>query len=375
MDILVLKLTLKTLKNIAILLTNDIQYDRRMQRIIGALSNLYNITVISRNVHGQTIENDLFNVIYIKPWFNNGFLFYLEYNLRLWMKLFFLKVDIYYAVDYDTIMPAVIMGTIKNKNVVLDAHELFEESIEIVHRSFVKKIWTWIGKVFIPKIDLGITVSKSIAIYYQSNYSKEFNVIRNIPDFFAEEKPYQINKSEPKIILYQGVLNVGRKLEILIDSALFLGSPYEIWIIGEGDIAQELRNRAYNIKSECKIVFHSWVAPENLKNYTSKAYLGYNLLDETSGSYYYSLANKFFDYLHAGVPSLNSNFPEYLEMNDKYDCCFLMDNLTGKELAEFILDLDEKVFLQKKMNCGIASTELNWQNEEKILIKLIESIA
>lgn len=363
------------MKRIAILLTNDIHYDRRMLRIVKSLSSKYKIAIFSQNKYDITSDNQYYNLHEIKTLFKRGFLFYFEFNIRLFIKLITQKFDIVYAVDYDTIIPAALMGKIKRKKIVLDAHELFEESIEIVNRPMVKRFWTRIGRIFIPRIDLGITVSKSIANYYNEKFSKTFKVVRNIPEFYPSVDSYSKQHHSPKVILYQGVLNEGRKLEMLIDSAVFLGDQYKISIVGEGDLSESLRLRAIKSNSLCKIEFHSWVAPENLRNHTEKAYLGYNLLSEDSPSYYYSLANKFFDYLHAGIPSLNSNFPEYSRINDEYDCCYLLNVDNGKHLAEYILALDNNEYDRKKRNCILACNILNWQEEEKELVKLIESIA
>src|SRR5690606_23972933 len=117
------------------------------------------------------------------------------------------------------------------------------------------------------------------------------------------------------ILLYQGALNKGRCLEILIDSAALL-PEYDIIIIGEGDLSESLRKRAEPYHN---IEFMGLQTPENIRKITGKCYLGFNLLDAgESLSYFYSLSNKYFDYMQAGVPSVSSELPEYISLNEKY---------------------------------------------------------
>src|ERR1700754_2716064 len=66
--------------------------------------------------------------------FENGKLFYAEYNIRLLFYLLFKKMDCICAIDLDTILPCYFISKIKNKKRIYDAHELFCEMKEIVTR-------------------------------------------------------------------------------------------------------------------------------------------------------------------------------------------------------------------------------------------------
>ncbi len=52
--------------------------------------------------------------------------------------------------------------------------------------------------------------------------------------------------------------------------------------------------------SDDKIKLHAAVTPEKLKQITPEVYIGINLVENNGLNQYYSLANKFFDYIHAG---------------------------------------------------------------------------
>lgn len=361
------------MRTIIFCMTNDIVYDRRIIRCAETLSRLYNIEIICRKLHKQNYSNPSFKFQRVKCLFNKGFLFYAEYNLRLFFLLLFKKCQTIVAVDYDTLIPAVLAGKMKGCMIGLDAHEYFEESIEITARPRIKRFWEWVGAKGIPKVDFAYTVSQSIADIYSIKHAKHFDCVRNLPlqQVQSEGDNHKFDAT-PRIILYQGVLNKGRQLEILIDASEYLNEHYEIWIIGEGDDSQFLKELADDKMSKCKISFHSWISPDLLHDYTQKAYIAYNLLDNSSQSYYYSLANKFFDYIQAGVPSINSPFPEYQYYAENYDCCYLSDAKDGHSLADFILRIDRQDYIQKCKKCAAAAGLLNWETESKRLIEIFQ---
>ncbi len=93
-------------------------------------------------------------------------------------------------------------------------------------------------------------------------------------------------------------------------------------------------------------------------------------------SYYYSLANKAFDYIQAGIPSIHMNFPEYRALNDQFDVFLLLDTLTPEAIAIAIQRLldDSAVYQQLHHHCLIAREVLNWEIEETRLIELYQDV-
>ena len=70
--------------------------------------------------------------------FNKGFLFYAEYNFRLFFLLLFSKKDILLSNDADTLLANFLASKLQNKKLVFDSHELFSEVPELVEKPFVK---------------------------------------------------------------------------------------------------------------------------------------------------------------------------------------------------------------------------------------------
>ena len=125
-----------------------------------------------------------------------------------------------------------------------------------------------------------------------------------------------------------------------------------------------------------KIVFLGWLTPEKLKEETQKADVGLNLLTGKSLNYKYSLANKFFDYMHAGIPSINMDFPVYRRICREYEVGVCIDNLETETIQSAIRELihDQDKINSIKNSCERAKAQFNWDKESKQFTTLIKSL-
>lgn len=357
---------------IIICVSNDIIYDQRMNRIAHSLSKLgHDVTIVGRRLKNTPAPTSLpYQTTFLKCLVNNGPLFYLEFNLRLFAFLFSKKIDLVYACDPDSLPAAASIKILKSIKGVYDSHEIFEETPEIANRSFVKWIWKKIELVFGKRMDQFITVNEALVEILHKKLNRDFTAIRNLP-FLNKQS------SEPhseKILLYQGVLNEGRGLECSILALNHL-PDYKLLLAGDGDITPKLVEMVKENKLEDQVEFLGKLTPIDLKQVTSKAKYGLNLLDASSLNYYLSLANKFFDYMAHGVPSVNMNFPLYDKYCKKYQCGITIEKLEPMKLAKAIRQLDANHhYNELRQRCLTAHQELNWEIEEQKLKVVFEKI-
>ena len=358
---------------IILTVTNDLSYDQRMQRICTSLATAgYEVELIGRELHtSKPLDKFPFAQTRLKCRFNKGKFFYLEYNIRLFFYLLFHKADIICAIDLDTIIAGDHAAKLKGAKIVYDAHEYFPEVPEVVRRPGIQSVWRWIERTYTPKVDLVYTTTQSISEVFEKEYKRPVCTIRNLP--FLENKTIQAPSEKP-YLLYQGALNEGRGLEHLISAMTDL--DIDLYLVGDGDITDQLKTQVSKLGLESKVKFLGFKKPAELRQITAQAYIGLNLLEQKGLSYYYSLANKFSDYIHAGIPQICINFPEYKRINDQYNIGLLIENLdqnTIKTAIERLLK-DKKMYGEFKENCLVCRQELNWQNEEKKLISLYERL-
>jgi len=345
-----------------------------MQRICYSLAaNGFTVLLIGRVKSASIpLETTIYQQKRINCWFEKGKLFYLEYNLRLFFLLMRRPVDIISSVDLDTILPVVLASKFRSKICAFDAHEYFTEVPEVVNRPLTKKIWSSLAYSLIPRVDLAYTVSQSLQALFSQLYNRPFHLIRNISVSIPAKVP-----SIPiqQILLYQGALNAGRGIEELLIAIKDIAN-IQLWIAGEGDLSDQLRQVCKELAITEKVHFWGYLQPKELRALTAKATIGINILENKGLSYYYSLANKTFDYIHAGIPAIHSNFPEYQLLNAQYEIGILVDDLSPTTLKKAILQLieDRDYYEKLQQNCVVAAQSLNWEKEEQRLIELYKGL-
>lgn len=360
-------------KNIYCCVTNDLNFDQRMIRICTSLQNFnFNVFLIGRKHNKSSFPiNRIFQQHQIPVFFQKGKLMYLEFNIKVFFYLLYKKIDIIVAIDLDTIMPCYCISRLKNIPRVYDAHELFSELKEVVTRPNIKRLWLGIEKYFVPRFKLGYTVSESIVEEFHKRYGVNYCCIRNMPIFQSTPS----NKSHNgTYLLYQGAVNEGRGLEWLIPAMEWVKMP--LVICGDGNFMAKAKSLTIALGLSEKIAFKGNISPELLFEYTQHAYAGINLVEPFGLNQLYSLANKFFDYIHAGIPQLTMKFPEYERINDQYEVAILISTFQTNEITEKLnLLIDNRVLYNRlQQNCIKTAAAFNWQQEEKRLQLFYQNI-
>ena len=277
------------------------------------------------------------------------------------------------ANDLDTLLANYYAAKIKGSQLVHDSHEYYTGVPELEGRPLVKKIWKTIEKSIFPKLKAVYTVNDSIAKLYKDEYSAEVKVVRNFPllvdrSFMSPRTRKELDLPEGKIILYQGSVNVDRGLLEAVEAMQYVNDAL-LLIVGDGDILEELKARVLKLNLRHRVLFRKKVPFGELWNYTAHASLGISLDKDTNINYKYSLPNKIFDFVHGGVPVLASDLVEIQKIFSQYDIGELIHSHDPKQIAEkinFMLNdlVKRKIWID---NALLASKDLCWQNEEKVL--------
>jgi len=352
--------------------TTDLTYDQRMIRICTSLAQAgYEVVLTGRKTRASIpLLAQPFMQKRIHCLFEKGKLFYFEYNTRLFFYLLFKKMDCICAIDLDTILPCYFISGIKKIPRVYDAHELFCEMKEIKTRPFIYKCWKKIERFTVPKFNNGYTVNRPVADQFMNMYGVQYEIIRNIS--LLRNIP-DLPKNE-KFILYQGAVNEGRSFETLIPAMKKVNS--RLIICGDGNFMQQASDLVKKYNLQDKVIFKGKVPPDELRQISQQAYFGITLFDDKGLSNYYSLANRFFDYLHAGIPQLCVDYPVYREINDQHKIALLVNDISSENLANQMNNLlnNEVLYNVLQRNCILAREIYNWQHEEKKLIAFYDNL-
>ena len=362
-------------KKVIVSVTSDLVTDQRVHKVSQTLSdNGFDVLLAGRKLKNSLpIEARNYRVKRFSLWFEKKVFFYINYNIRLFFFLLFTRADILLANDLDTLPANYLVSVIKRKPLVYDSHEYFTGVPELQHRKLVRKVWEMIEQYIFPRLKDVYTVNDSIAALYSEKYFKEVKVVRNVPYYKGQVKP-DSPPAEKKILIYQGSgINVNRGAEELVLAMRYLNAEdFDLWLVGGGDVFESLKALVAEQQLTEKIRFISKVPFDRLHEITAKAHLGLSFDKPTNLNYLYSLPNKLFDYLHAGMPVLTTRLPEIAAVIDTFNIGAFIDNHDPQHIAERIKYMfsDTERYQRWKKNTDNAARAYCWQNEEQTILNI-----
>lgn len=370
-------------KRVIISVINDLVTDQRVDKTAGVLVDLgFEVLMVGRRkTDSPRMPERAYEVIRMRLLWEKGPLFYAEYNIRLFFLLLSRPAELLVSNDLDTLLPNYLVHKIKRIPIVYDSHEYFTATPELVERPKVQRIWKWIEKSIVPKLKSCITVNESIANLFEQEYHVPFRIVRNIPRQHqnSEIPPRSVLglPENKKIVLLQGSgINVQRGAEEAVESMQYIDNVL-LLIIGGGDVLPLLKKMVNELSLQTKVMFVSRQTPENLAGYTSNADIGLTIDKDTNINYRFSLPNKLFDYIYAGVPVLATPLVELKNIIQKYEIGEFIENHDPKHIAKTIKKMltDENQLSIYKANTRKAADELNWEIEKKTLLEIFAPYA
>lgn len=363
--------------------TSDLSTDQRVHRASLSLHRQgYDVTLVGRQLRkSKPLENRPYQTKRLKLFFEKGALFYAEFNIRLFLYLVFKKSDLLLSNDLDTLVANYLTSKFRKTKLVYDCHEYFTGVPELSNRPFVRNTWKRIEKSIFPKLNFVYTVNESIAGLYKNDYGKKVSVVRNVPmtlkvnpiisqPEFRKKNNLPLNK---KILILQGAgINIDRGAEEAVEAMQFIDDAV-LLIIGGGDVIHVVQQLISKNNLQDKIIFKDKMPFEELRQFTQCCDLGLTLDKDTNINYRYSLPNKLFDYIHAGIPVLGSNLVEVKKIIEDYQVGEVISSHEPEAIAgkiKSMLSDPDKVSIWKA-NTVKAKRELCWEEEEKKFLTII----
>jgi glycosyltransferase involved in cell wall biosynthesis len=301
---------------------------------------------------------------------------YLEFAWRVQQLTKKEPAQVYHANDANTLPAAWWVARQNHAKIIYDAHELevgrdFNNSrLSWIYRS----IWAWPEKLFIKKATNVLTVSQSIAAELKRIYRIPLPiVILNCPDNpnIAQSTRLRDELGIPKgllICLYQGHIASGRGVKPFLEAVQLLPDVAGV-ALGDGPLLEEFRQYVQEGKWQ-RVYLTGKVSLKDLPYYTSSADLGLVLNENIAPSFYYSLPNKLFEYLHGHIPLIGNNLPEIADIITTTKTGVVVDKVDAQSIAEAIniFVKNPEFYNQCKLNTQLAASKYNWQTESKKLL-------
>lgn len=390
-------------KRFAVLLSGPIDNDYRVIKTITSLLTIGKVDLYCLADHYQIFASHKQVTVHLFQQPNTLFSKFLRHSFFCFEFSFLAKTvlnkgkhyDAIWANDLPTLYPASKIAQTLGAKLIYDAHEIYCETLNQFFpqkSTFFKKsifqglitIMRLHGSVFekkqTRKADLFITVNESISNYFKQQYdlSQYPTVIMNYPSQINTEiTPYPFRdkfnwEASDFIFLYQGILNAGRGLPVLIELFSKLPKSNKLVILGNGGLEKQLKKAAAQ-KLATNIVFFDLVPLNELPSYTAGADIGFNLLEPLNLSKQMASPNKLFEYIQAGIAIIGSDTIENKKVISVYDIGLVsattvtdlkvaIESLTGEKLNEF------------KRNCRKISSDYSWESQEAKLISTFQNM-
>ncbi|MGV2874583.1 glycosyltransferase [Macrococcus capreoli] len=285
------------------------------------------------------------------------------------------EADVYHSHDLNTLIQGVICSKLRRdkKILVFDSHE-----VNTSRTNYNIKIVGIIERLLIKFVDVTIVENDTRAKYHELLYGIKPISLHNYSEYYDIQsvdaidlyKRYQIPNK--KIFLYQGGLQKGRGLDLLIQAFYEANVDAYLFIIGDGKQKMELENQVKALNLNEKVIFTGRVPYEKLRAYTKSAYAGFQILQNINFNHYSASSNKLFEYMMAHVPVIATNMPEIKKVVDTEKIGLIIEDNDINALKNAIITLFENEVLHNEFvqNMKNAKEYYNWENEKKILLDL-----
>jgi len=159
-------------------------------------------------------------------------------------------------------------------------------------------------------------------------------------------------------------------------SAMAMTSGVRLVFIGSGDAIDCLQRMAAESPVRDRITFLPRMPWEEMMRYTMCCDAGISADTDTCINQRYSLPNKLFDYIAAGIPAVVSPLPEIVSLVKHYGCGTVFEAVTPEAIAREIQRLANDPVLLNSLSerTRSARRELTWEKEKLKEQELIRSV-
>ncbi|MBI5975587.1 glycosyltransferase [Staphylococcus canis] len=274
--------------------------------------------------------------------------------------------DVIHANDFDTLFMVTLSGF--KGRIIYDAHEIYSKNAFVNKFKLISNSVQRLEKSILKHVDHFITVSHAAKQYYiDQGYVLEPIVVTNAPNAYSLD--YSSSNFDKKEIVYQGRIVNNRGFEEFVQAAKLLGQDNAKFVVrGFGPLEETLKEIA-SLNYIKNIKFDDPVSVQELVPKLTESTIGVVLTKGVSINFEYTVSNKIFECIQAGLPVILSPVKEHIYLNEKYNFGIVIEAVTPENIANAIKTLlnDEVTYNKLRQNAIEASKVLNWENESEIL--------
>lgn len=295
------------------------------------------------------------------------------------------KPDIVHANDGNTLAPAVWIARACGAEIVYDAHELWRHRNVRSDRPVAPMVEGAIEWWAIRRAGGVITVSPSIATWLHRTYDlpEVPTLVRNIPRGTEETEGKGSGQlramaglaPDTQVIAYGGRITTSRGIEETLDALALLPDSTHFVLLGygEADYLATLHARVQALNIAHRVHFVGSVAADQVSAALADADLSVVFVRPICLSYEFSLPNKLFESIHAGVPIAAADLPDTAAIVREHGVGEIFEAHDPDQIASSMASTMAAVLADPQRYrdaARTAATHLTWQGEEQALLAL-----
>jgi len=303
-------------------------------------------------------------------------LFYAGLYLKMFWRGLRTPFDAIHCHDLDTLPLGFLLGTLRRKPIVYDAHESFPDMLEGSVPRAVQRGLLILENVLIRRIDLLITVGEKLRRHFAERGAARSVVVGNwkrLEDFArTREQVAQIRAQvgvpdDALLIVCITQLLPDRKIDELLAAAADAPDVYVV-VAGSGVLEERIRRAA---AVNPRVIFKGFISGGLIADYTCAADAIYYGFDPVNPNARFSAPNKLYEALAAGRPLITGDFGEIADVVRAAKCGIVLPAYSPAHISNAFAVLRDPA-LSSDMAHNAAQTgraSLNWDKAEEILYR------
>ena len=291
--------------------------------------------------------------------------------------------DVYHAHDLDALWPSARAAARLRAHLVYDSHELFVEQSSLVDRPAIRGFWRWLERRLVRRVDRVLTVSPAIARSLQQTYGLERPpvLVRNLPPFREPVAGDGLRQAlglvgdRTPLVLYQGGFLTENGLADQI-TAMSRIEGGRLVLLGSGPTEDSLRRQVSALGLRDRVRFLPRLPFPELHALTCGADIGLCVIRPAGNSFLWSMPNKLFEYMMAGLPVVAGDTPEIRRVIEETEAGVLVDPGDPDAIADAIRELLSDEPRRRRMGeAALRSAERYcWEREVPRLLQAYEQL-
>ncbi|MGI8659221.1 MAG: glycosyltransferase family 4 protein [Candidatus Limnocylindria bacterium] len=373
--------------HVVMLVRNPFTHDSRVEKEAASLREAgYRVTVVADRAPGLPPSESKDGIMVRRLARSKRHLPGISFAMherRIAQSLIALRPDVLHAHDSNALVPVGIAAARVGRPFIYDAHDLWlhrprRQRTQLYHEA-QNAYYRLVERTFVPRAAATFAVSPPIVRHLARRYAlASVGLVPNYPDHRGVVGRRQLRDLRElrdippgrPLILYLGGLMGGRGIEHAVRAMPRVPGAHLV-LLGSGHQASELADEARRAEVSDRVHIVDPVMPDEVVAYAASATVGISPIVPSCLNYRYSLPNKLFQYMEAGIPVIASDFSQVRDVVIGSGAGIVVDTESPKAIAggiaQLLADPEAAEAMGRRGHAAVAE-QYNWSVSEQVLL-------